>query len=66
DPFSQGSYSFSHVDQQAEDRRRLAATVAGKLYFAGEATHPAYYATVHGAFESGVRAARELLKSHHQ
>jgi monoamine oxidase len=66
DPFSQGSYSFHHVDQQAEDRRSLATAIAGKLFFAGEATHPAYYATVHGAYESGIRAARELLTSREQ
>ena len=37
-----------------------------RLLFAGEATHPCYFGTVHGAMESGWRAADEvkrLLKS---
>ena len=65
DPFSLGSYSFRHVTEQDGDRRTLGQSVAGKLYFAGEATHPAYYATVHGAYESGIRAARELFEAHY-
>lgn len=27
----------------------------------GAATHPHFYATVHGAYETGVRAAREVI-----
>ena len=61
DPFSRGSYSFDRVGQRADDRRLLARPVAGRLFFAGEASHPHYYATVHGAYETGVRAAREVL-----
>ncbi|MGB1249552.1 MAG: flavin monoamine oxidase family protein [Candidatus Promineifilaceae bacterium] len=61
DPFSRGGYSFNQVGQQAGDRERLRASVNERLFFAGEATHPAYYATVHGAYETGIRAARDLL-----
>ena len=61
--FSQGSYSFTKVGQQAGDREELARSVNGKLFFAGEATHPNFYGTVHGAYESGVSAAKELLAS---
>ena len=59
--FSQGSYSFTKVGQQAGDREELARSVDGRLFFAGEATHPNFYGTVHGAYESGVRAAHEIL-----
>ena len=61
DPFSQGSYSFNHVDQHKSDRRTLARPIGNQIFFAGEASHPAYYATVHGAYETGIRAAREIL-----
>lgn len=37
---------------------------AGKvaLLFAGEATHPHYYSTVHGAIESGYREADRIIR----
>ncbi len=60
DPFARGSYSFQRVGQRPEDRACLAAPVHGRLFFAGEATHPHYFGTVHGAYESGLRAAREI------
>jgi len=61
DPHALGSYSFDKVGQQAGDRAALASAVDQQLFFAGEATHPHYYATVHGAYESGVRAAQEVM-----
>ncbi len=61
DEFSQGSYSYTKVGQQAGDREEMAKPVGNKLFFAGEATHPNFYGTVHGAYESGIRAAREIL-----
>ena len=57
DPFSRGSYSFQKLDCQKNDRPLLAAPVAERLFFAGEATHSEYFGTVHGAYSSGVRAA---------
>ncbi len=63
DPFSRGSYSFSQVGGMLGDRRTLAEPVAGRLFFAGEAAHSRYFGTVHGAYETGVRAAREILQS---
>lgn len=61
DPFSRGSYSFQKVGSQPGDRRTLARPVGERLFFAGEATHPHYFSTVHGAYETGVRAAREII-----
>lgn len=63
DPFSRGSYSFPRVGSQPGDRQALAESICGRLFFAGEATHPRYFATVHGAYETGVRAAREILRA---
>lgn len=61
DPFSRGSYSFQKVGSQPGDRRALAQAVGDRLFFAGEATHPHFFSTVHGAYETGVRAAREII-----
>jgi monoamine oxidase len=61
DPFSLGSYSYYKVGSRAGDRELLAEGVNGRLFFAGEATHPHYFGTVHGAYETGVRAAREVM-----
>ncbi len=35
---------------------------SGRLRFAGEATHPHYFSTVHGAIESGWREAEKIIK----
>jgi monoamine oxidase len=59
-PFIGGGYA--HVPAGAADARIALAKPEGKLFFAGEAT--AYNSnpqTVHGALESGWRAAREIL-----
>jgi monoamine oxidase len=61
DPFSQGSYTFQKVGQLKDDRQTLAAPVGNRLFFAGEATQPTFFGTVHGAYSSGLRAAEEIL-----
>ena len=60
DPFSLGAYSFIPVGASVDDYQALASPVGERLFFAGEATHPRYPATVHGAFLSGIRAAEEI------
>lgn len=63
DPFSYGSYSFFAKGSARRDVRRLARPIATKLFFAGEATHPAYNSTVHAAYESGLLAAKAVTKT---
>lgn len=63
DPFAWGSYSFNAVDASSDTRELLGNTVADRLFFAGEATSKAYPATVHGAYLSGLRAARDLIRT---
>jgi len=61
DPFAYGAYSYVPVGG-LNARRVLAQDVERTLFFAGEATaQPGFQGTVHGAVESGLRAAREVL-----
>ena len=60
DPYARGSYSFPRVGQDEHDRICLGEPVGGRLYFAGEAVHPHYWGTVHGAYETGLVAARQI------
>ena len=61
DPYTHGSYSSLPVGSTYRDMETLAAPVAGRLLFAGEATHTFRSATADGAFSSGVREAKRLL-----
>lgn len=63
DPYSQMSYSFIPLGGKHTDLDIIAQPVDDKVYFAGEGTNWKYIATVHGAYLSGQRAAREILES---
>ncbi len=61
--FIKGAYSYPKPEG-AGAREALAAPIDEKVYFAGEATHTTgHFGTVHGAMETGYRAAYEVLKS---
>lgn len=60
DPWSRGSYSFAALGQSMEDFDRVAAPVADRVLFAGEATSRPYFGTVHGALHSAIREASRL------
>ncbi|MDB6044829.1 MAG: hypothetical protein JWM63_3380 [Gammaproteobacteria bacterium] len=63
DPFSRGAYSYVSVGNN-KARQALAAPLQETLFFAGEATDTeGEAATVTGALQSGVRAAREVSAS---
>ncbi len=62
DPFSRGAYSYVIAGGQSA-RRALAAPVQGTLFFAGEASDTGGESgTVAGALQSGMRAARQVLR----
>lgn len=61
DPYTLGSYSYLPKDVDKKMIALLATPVAGKLYFAGEATSTTDLSTVHGAYLSGIRVAHEVL-----
>ena len=61
EPFVRGLYSFPLAHTEPRHREALAAPLGGKLFFAGEATDlDGHSGTVHGAIESGRRAAGEV------
>ena len=61
DPYTRGAYSYVPVNG-LDLPKLLAAPIADTLFFAGEATvTDAQTGTVFGAFETGLRASRELL-----
>ena len=63
EPYIGGAYSFPSINSTGQ-REKLADSVSKKLYFAGEATNfNGHLATVHGAMETGYRAAVEILNA---
>lgn len=60
EPYTRGGYSF--ILPGHENARSELAKPTPPLYWAGEATAPEYQAaTVHGAYESGKRAAKQIM-----
>lgn len=60
DPWSYGSYSYVPAGSSWAHHAELARRVGNRVFFAGEATHQDYPATVHGAYLSGIRAAGQI------
>ncbi|KAJ3240554.1 hypothetical protein HDU81_003438 [Chytriomyces hyalinus] len=66
DPFSRGSYSHLSTRSSLSDLDVLASPISfgtgkkGALVFAGEHTIRQHFATVHGAYLSGIRAAEQI------
>jgi len=59
DPFSRGAYSYVPVSG-LDAQTILSQPIDNRLFFAGEATAVGHIGTVHGAIQSGQRAAREV------
>ncbi|KMW60231.1 amine oxidase [Candidatus Rhodobacter oscarellae] len=57
-----GAYSYAKPGC-ADARATLSKTVDERLFFAGEATMPHAYSTVHGAYLSGIEAAQRVMTS---
>jgi monoamine oxidase len=60
DPFTRGAYSYVPVNG-LEAQQTLSQPLDHKLFFAGEATAVGHIGTVHGAIQSGQRAAAEIF-----
>ncbi len=53
--------SYSHALPGHAAARAILAHPADRLFFAGEATHRTDFSTAHGAYSSGIRAAKEAM-----
>lgn len=62
DPFSRGAYTHPALGAHPRVHDELARPESPVLRFAGEATYRAHPATVHGAFQSGLREAKRWLE----
>ncbi|PAX09637.1 flavin monoamine oxidase family protein [Sphingomonas lenta] len=60
EPFIRGSYSHARVGC-ATSRATLAEPVDDRIFFAGEACSTQDFSTAHGAYATGVAAARAIL-----
>ncbi|TPX32271.1 hypothetical protein SmJEL517_g04593 [Synchytrium microbalum] len=60
DPYARGSYSSISPRATGQDYDHMAATIAGKIFWAGEHTNRQYPASVHGALLSGMRVATSI------
>jgi monoamine oxidase len=61
DPFARGAWSYG-VPGRHGARALLARPVGDRIVFAGEHTEPAAWGTLHGAYQSGKRAAAEARR----
>ncbi len=62
DPFARGAYAYLPVGG-LEAQNELARPVDDTLFFAGEAMSVGHIGTVHGAIETGWRAAKQILNA---
>ncbi len=63
--FAGGSYSHALPGRSAA-RKALARPYDGRIFFAGEGCSEQDFSTAHGAWETGVAAARSILQLHRQ
>jgi hypothetical protein len=61
DPLTRGSYAYLGLRAGPGDADILAAPLAGRVLFAGEATSAARMGYADGAFSTGIREAKRLL-----
>ncbi|XP_049848640.1 lysine-specific histone demethylase 1A-like [Schistocerca gregaria] len=62
DPHTMGSHSYVMHESQIEDYNTLAEPIGTHVFFAGEHTHARHFSSVHGAYESGIREAKRIMK----
>ena len=63
DPWSRGGYSYPGVGSAPGDRADHARPLGQRVFFAGEATEPVEYGTVHAALWSGEQAAEAIWRA---
>ncbi len=60
-PFAFGAYSYNRLGQKPFDRGTLAAPVADRIFFAGEAASKDRYGCAAGAYVTGLTAADQIF-----
>lgn len=60
DPYTRGAYSRMSPGATGLERGALSQPIANRIFLAGEATHATDPSTVHGAYWSGLRAAKQV------
>jgi monoamine oxidase len=60
EPSILGAYGAARPGE-ADKRADLAKPIENRIFFCGEATHPWFFSTCHGAWMSGERAAAEAI-----
>ncbi len=63
DPWSRGGYSYPGVGSDPADRNIYARPLGNRVFFAGEATEPVEYGTVHAALWSGEQTAEAVFRA---
>ncbi|HWV52238.1 NAD(P)/FAD-dependent oxidoreductase [Pseudorhodoplanes sp.] len=61
-PYVQGAFSAASVGGQPSRRILMTEPLRDRIFYAGEAAHETLWGTVGGAWESGERAADQVLK----
>lgn len=62
DPWSRGGYSYPGVGSDPDDCVEHARPLGNRVFFAGEATEPVEYGTVHAALWSGEQTAEKIFR----
>lgn len=62
DQYSYGSFAHIPLGSSGQDMITLSQPIEDKILFAGEATFPLHYSTVHGALKSGRREFARIMK----
>lgn len=62
DPWSRGGYSYPGVGSDPEDCTTHARPLGDRVFFAGEATEPVEYGTVHAALWSAEQTAEAIFR----
>jgi len=61
-PYTFGSYSFATNNTRSCDFETFEKPIDNKVYFADEHTSVEYRGTVHGAYLSGIREAKKIIR----
>jgi hypothetical protein len=63
DPWTMGGYSYPAIGSPPEDHEDHARPLGGRVFFAGEATEPVEYGTVHAALWSAEQTAEAVFRA---